>query len=330
MNDLDQLLAQAADRLPDTPDRLAGVLARRAHLVRRRRVRTAAAATVAVAGAAAVAVAVVSGGGASPRARLLPGDGATSASQLYGATGRVVSVPGRPVRFCAPVGSDLVLRIPTPPPAYCDFGVDVVGVDLARLTARREAQGAIEGEAALTGTLANGVLHVVRQSEALPPEGPRTYDTPPCPEPAGGWPTGATDANLDLTAMQTYASAHPDQVVEVAFLRPSSRQVLAYVLTTGDVQQAENALRPSYGKSLCVFSSRFTKAQQLAARADPAFAGGPRTQVYGSGDGLGRDGQIESYVSATILTPELEAAVARHPKGLVRLDLFLNPVANAP
>jgi hypothetical protein len=331
-DDLEQVLAAAAQQLPDDPQRLVRVRAR-SSVLRRRRHRLAAAGVVAVGVAGAVIVVAGLGGAARPD-RLVQGADPTPAPSgppLFGASGRVVSVPGRPVRFCANAPMALALVIPTPPPAYCDFGVDVVGVDLEALAGRREAQGAVEGMASLTGTLKDSVLTVVTQGPpAVDTLASRLPDNPPCPAPTGGWPRGANDANLDVTSLQAYASSHPDTVVELALLRPASDQVVAYLLVTGDPGPAVDALRPTYGQQLCVFPSRYTKAQAQAAQADPAFNGGAARQVYTTGQGLAPDGQLQVTVGATLETPELRAAVARHPAGLVRLDLFLNRVGGAP
>lgn len=335
MNELEDLLARAADRLPDAPDRLAMVQQRRHRLVRRRRLLVGCTA-VAVLGAAvgaAVALRPGSDGGEPADSLAQASPSGAAEGQLYEGIGRVVAVPGRPVRFCAPVPTTLVLIIPRPAPAYCDFGVDVVGVDLDALSQRREAEGAVEGQARLTGTLEDGVLHVLTQGAptSLADGTLPTYGFVPCPAPAGGWPRGAKGENLDAAALQAYQAQHPAEVSEVAMLRPSQDQVVAYLLTSGDVSAAQDALHPTYGARLCVGVSRYTPAQVAAAQTDPAFKGGAATQVYAfGGTGLGPDAQVTVEVSATLLTPELEAAVAKHPKGLVRLDLFLKPVGGAP
>lgn len=251
----------------------------------------------------------------------------STAGALYGASGRVVSVPGKPVRFCAATPQPAVLISPPPPPAYCGFGVDVEGVDLDRLDNRREQAGAIEGWAALEGTFDGTVLRVTKQGPQDLSVTPTPPDTPPCSPPDGGWPEGG---DLDTTALTDYQAKHPE-VLMIALLRPSQTQVLAYVLTSGDVDAAERALRPTYGERLCVHRSRFTKAELDAAIADPALQGGEGTQVFTwGGGGLSRDGELQSTVGATWAEPALLAAQARHPKGLVALDLFLNPVASAP
>ncbi len=261
-------------------------------------------------------------------ARLAAPTPAASDGPLYGGSGRVVSVPGKPVRFCAPVATRGVLISPRPAPAYCDLGIDVEGVDLNRLEQRREQAGAVEGQASLTGTFDGTVLHVRTQSAPSKDAGLLdTFDDPPCTPPPGGWPTGPENENLNTDVLQGYQAAHDDEVPMVALARPSERQVLAYLLTAGDVTAAEAALRPTYGARLCVAKSNVTVAQVHAAQTDPGLQGGPGTQIYAfAGTGLRRDGQVTADVSATYETPAIAAAVARHPKGLVRLDLFLKPV----
>lgn len=262
-------------------------------------------------------------------ARLTAPSPTASDGPLYGASGRVVSVPGKPVRICAPTGDLGVAYSHPPPPAYCDLGVDVEGVDLDRLAQRREQDGAVEGQASLTGTWDGTTLRVRSQSAPDKDAGLREQFTdPPCPAPAGGWPTGPENENLNTDALQAYQAAHPDEVPIVALARPSSHQVVAYLMTAGDVAAAEAALRPTYATRLCVAKSRFTPAEVKAAQDDPGLRGGPGSQIYAFGGfGIGVDGQVTADVSATYETPAIAAAVARHPKGLVRLELFLKPVS---
>ncbi|MDX6215634.1 MAG: hypothetical protein QOG99_1218, partial [Frankiales bacterium] len=46
----------------------------------------------------------------------------------------------------------------------------------------------------------------------------------------------------------------------------------------------------------------------------------------GSGHSFGPDGQLLVDAEAVQSTPELEAIVARHPKGLIAIDYWLHPV----
>lgn len=247
------------------------------------------------------------------------------------AGGRVVAVPGRPDRFCAPIGLAAVGYAPghEPAPAYCDLGVDVQGVDLTALSSRRAKAGAVEGYADLVGTYrASGVIDVVTQrpyrvnSPALPP------DRPPCPAPPGGWPAGAADENLDLTPIENYSRAHPSVVLTPALLRPSRRQVLAYVLTLTDPGPVDVALRPSYGARLCVVRSRYSRAE--ISRATLAFTSrtaGGHADIYAVGAGaLAADGQPVIEVDSVQVNHELATLAEAQPPGLVRLRPWLQPI----
>src|SRR5689334_12221051 len=91
------------------------------------------------------------------------------------ASGRVVSVPGRRVRFCAPVPVAAIGYAPgqEPAPSYCPKGVDVTGVDLSALSNRREKDGAVEGAATLDlryeGHYRGAALHQSKPQYLNPP-----------------------------------------------------------------------------------------------------------------------------------------------------------------
>lgn len=246
------------------------------------------------------------------------------------ASGRVVAVAGRPVRFCAPVAVAAVGYAAghEPAPAYCDWGVDVQGVNLNALSSRRAKAGAVEGYADLVGTYrASGVVEVVTQRPYRVTDFPLPPDRPPCPAPPGGWPTGAADENLDLTPIEDYGREHPDVVLTPAQLRPSSRQVLAYVLTLTDPGPVDVALRPAYGGRLCVVRSRYSRGQ--ISRATQAFTSrtdGGHADIYAVGAGaLAADGQPVIEVECVQVNPELVAVAAEQPRGLVRLRPWLQP-----
>ncbi len=248
--------------------------------------------------------------------------------QRVSASCRVVAVPGRPVRFCAPVPEPAIgyTRGHEPAPTYCDQGVDVEGVNLSTLSNRFEKAGAVRGFASLDVVYrGHGVVSVVHQApRRVPEQSDNPPEQVPCPAPTGGWPVGAKDENLDSTALESYTNAHPGAVVMPAFLRPSRTQVLAYVLTATDPAPVAADLRPAYGKRLCVVRSRYTKGQ--ITRAADAFAvwTGP-VYVVGGGS-LGPDAQPVVDVELTAVTPDMAALADRQPDGLVRLQPWLTPV----
>ncbi len=244
------------------------------------------------------------------------------------ATGRVVSLPGRRVRFCAPLPVAAVAYAPghEPAPAYCPLGVDISGVDLAVLSHRREKDGAVEGAATLDLRYEShyrvAVLH-----QATPQGSNPRFDQPavPCPPPQGGWPVGPANNNIDLDPVLAYARDHPGTIFKPALLRPSPTQVLVYVLTVTNPEPVAAALHPYYGARLCVARSRYTSAEvETAAQAfEPFFIDGP---VYAlGGGGFGPDAQPIVEVELVLVTPEIAAVAEEQPAGLVRLEPWLRP-----
>jgi hypothetical protein len=248
--------------------------------------------------------------------------------------GRVVSVPHRAVRLCAPAFESGVGYAPghEPAPQWCPLGVDAAGIDLSALTQPRSKDGAREGWADVEGVYhGTGVVRVTAQHPYRPGSNPGFVpDQPPCPAPGGGWPVGGRDANLDATAIQSYSDAHPGSVIMPAELRPSRRQVLMYALTAGDPGPVEAALRPTYGAALCVVRSRYGRAQ-IDSAADafmPDRTPGRGAGVVAVGRGaLARDEQVVVDVSLVRVTRDVAALAARQPAGLVRLHPWLYPAS---
>jgi hypothetical protein len=248
--------------------------------------------------------------------------------------GRVVSVPHRAVRLCAPVIEPAVGYAAghEPVPHWCPLGVDVTAIELSALTRPRRKAGALEGWADVEAVYqAAGTVTVTAQHPYRPASGQGFVpDQPPCPAPPGGWPVGGQDVNLDPTALLSYSGAHPGSVIMRAALRPSRRQVLMYALTAGDPAPVEAALRPAYGPALCVVRSRYSQAQIASAvaafRPDTPPARRAGLLVLGSG-GLARDGQTVVDVSVVRVTREVAGPAARQPAGLVRLHPWLYPAS---
>ncbi|HEY5334815.1 MAG TPA: hypothetical protein VIJ71_02200 [Mycobacteriales bacterium] len=326
-HDLGRVLTRAADQLPDEPGRWAGV-----QRIRRRRRRRRAAS---VAGATALVLAggvtaVVLRPAASDRATVVP----AAAGQVSG-QGTVIAAPGLPVRFCDPFGQVASavsaahpgVILPNP---ECN-GVDAVGVDLSRLTARTVTEGIISGRATLQGRYADGVLHVDSQQPYTPAiaHGGPTYDRPPCPTPPGDWYQNGHTDNPDVKPAQSYQAAHSDQIVQFAVARPSKSQSLILMLTEGDPAPIRTALASAYPTNqICVARSNYTNAQVSAVETDPelSVSGSNNGPIVSTGTFLDpNDDQIVFQVSTNIETPAIAAAVARHPAGLVHINAWLKP-----
>jgi hypothetical protein len=254
--------------------------------------------------------------------------------QTVEASGRVVSVPGKPVRFCAPESFAAIGYAPghEPAPAWCPLGVDVTGVDMAALSMRRTKDGASEGWGYLRGVYRSGTVAVRAQSvQRAMPDTYETLTTPPCPTPSAGWQRTAPGANqIAITdKMWAYNSAHPGQVVTSAIFRPSATSAVV-VIAVADVAAARAPL-PDAPRSLCLVRSRFTRTQVTDAMA-------PFTQdlqshlkdgvgvVVSPGEGVAKDGQVEIDVEVVQMTPATLAWARAAPAGLVHLTPWLQQV----
>jgi hypothetical protein len=260
--------------------------------------------------------------------------------------GSVVAVPGRAVRFCAPVARDSIGYAPghEPAPEYCPLGVDVEGADMAALQDRREKHGAVEGYATLTGTYRDGTLVVEQQEPPTAATGGAAAGSSPCPAPEGGWPRdpglllgpgsepeGDVNMMAEQPAMDRYLAAHPADVVTRALLRPFADSVLMGVSAVDEeaAARAEQALRPAYGKRLCVVVSRFTREQVTAAQQEIRIGSDEGTRLGvmgGAGEGVSDDAQVEVGYDVVMVTDELEARSQKHPQGLLVLRPWLLPV----
>ena len=237
------------------------------------------------------------------------------------ASGRVVAADGV-TWFEPPLPVPLVAYAPgrEPPPRPAGLGVPAIGVDLARLDRRREKQGAVEGWATLTGTWRQDRLRVAGQGPPTRPvdEGPYLR-RPPCPEPAGGWPEGGVDENLDIPADLLAAS----DVTSVALFRPGRRQTVL-VVAAEQPQQVEAALRPRYGPRLCVVPSRWT-GRQIDDVLRRLRAGMASWMIYSCGQSTAEDGQAVLTAELTRVLPALASWVRAVPDGLLSIRPWLTP-----
>lgn len=254
--------------------------------------------------------------------------------QTVEASGRVVSVPGKPLRFCAPESFSAVAYAPgrEPAPAWCPLGVNVTGVTMATLTMRRTKNGASEGWGYLRGTYQAGTVAVSLQSaQRVLPDSYQSLTTPPCPAPTAGWQRSAPGSNQPAITdkMWAYNSAHPGQVVTSSIFRPSATNAVV-VIAVADMDAARAALPDAPG-SLCLVQSRFTRAQITQAQqpfsrdlqSHPTDGAGV---VVTSGEGVAKDGQVELDVEVVRITPTVLAWAQAAPARLVHLTSWLQPV----
>lgn len=141
-------------------------------------------------------------------------------------------------------------------------------------------------------------------------------DSPPCPRPAGGWPTVAKYENLDSEAVSRFIDTHPG--TRAAILRPSPHEAL-WLITTTDVDEAKAALSPVYGRGLCVVRSAY-RVEDYAAAAQ-AFPFHTELGIVGSSAGTpNADGQWPITYRVLYLTDELLHRQGTLPAGLVLLE----------
>ncbi|GIH16111.1 hypothetical protein [Rugosimonospora africana] len=238
------------------------------------------------------------------------------------ASGRVVA-DGETVWFEPPLPVPLLWRSPgsEPAPRPSEFGVPVLGVDLANLDDRRATSGGVEGWVTLTGTWRRDRLLVERQE----PGGGRTdrsapqWRRPPCPPPQGGWPKGETNDNIrvatDVLATLTITS--------LAVFRPSAHQAVL-VVATDEPEHAEAVLRPICGDRLCIVRSRWTK-EQLNDASERLRAEMRAWMIYGSGQSVSQDGQAVLTVKLTHVLPSFAQWADTLAEGLLSVTPWLVP-----
>jgi hypothetical protein len=321
-SELNEILHRAALALPDDPDRLSSVVARRVRRAHHWMAGLAAASVVVV----VLGVALVVDPGGSGAASPVAGD-----RQQYTATGPVVHIPGEPDRACMPsaIAAFGAGGASTATPCPGKRGVEVTGVDFDTLTDRHEyGDGSIEGRATLVGNLRGDVFEVTEQSDPVSAEADR-FDgtvTPSCPAPTGGWPQGRYASEHPAW---TYRDTHKATIWEVRAFEPVPASVDLYVLTAVDPAPIEAALRPTYGDHLCVRQSRYSSPEGDAARADVEAQFEALGLTEAGGPSINKEGEVEISLSAPRMSDELQALLDRHPKGLITPQLWLHPVSTA-
>jgi hypothetical protein len=245
------------------------------------------------------------------------------------ASGDVLSLPGEPVRFCAP--APIPLSGGGGPEATCRFSVPVTGVDLAALTNATSRNGVREGSAQLTGVWRSGTLTVTRQEplEIRTPESPAP-ETAPCAAPRNGWlpnpePSGG-DPHLTEAFVDYLERQHPEKFRPRRMVHPGDAQVLVIEVVEGDVDQARHDLEQRYTGNLCV----------LDALGRPSLA--DQRRIFNTvGEAVGRlmDDRSNGIYSSSnddtvrpemvILTPQLYDKLARIGFAVIEPRPWLRP-----
>lgn len=238
------------------------------------------------------------------------------------ASGRVLVIDGI-VWFERPGPVALPWTSRPRPPRPGRYAVRAHGIDLDRLDrVQRHDDGTLEGWTTVTGTWRHRELHVSAQT-STPQRGAWTnrWTTPPCPPPAGGWPTADLPARSPQPDEQTRLT-----ITQVTVFRPhETQQVL--VVAAEDVERVERALRPTFGAALCVVPSRYRRHEVdetlRRLRDEMSSHHWPMTS---NGRSAGDDGQPTVIATFAWIEPEVARWAATVPGGLLDLDVWLTPV----
>lgn len=250
------------------------------------------------------------------------------------ASGQVILAPGKPSRFCAPAPVPAIGRIDDGPPT-CSLGVDVTGVDPAKLDGATVVKGVTVGQARLRGTWKGGALQVTSQGPPVAAAAPAMDDSVPCATPKGGWkPGGGADTN----AMHGYIyEQHPDRFrpLRVAYpdgpptgatTGPQATEVTVVEVVAGDAAKEEQELRKLFDGNLCVVSSpgrpSIARQEQLrdqvSAGLDPLMSD-PASGIWSVG------GDDVFTVELMMLTPKLYEQLKTIGFDLLRVQPWLRP-----
>jgi hypothetical protein len=257
------------------------------------------------------------------------------AGDLAEASGRVVQVPGRALRFCGPEEFDAVAWAPghEPPPRWCPLGVDVEGVDLAKLSDYRTKAGATEGFAYLRGTWSGGTLHVSMQTAPRYPVEPTLNVNPSgCREPGSGWPV-AKNPNPPQSVMDrihAFEADHPDQVVTQAVARPNAHSNYM-VVTVEDIGVAAPVLKPIPGE-LCLIKAKYSRSEVDQTRAPfEADLKAHLTDGHGVvatiGESVSEQGQPFLRAQVLMITEQVRHWAASTSPGLIKVTPWLRVIS---
>jgi hypothetical protein len=206
--------------------------------------------------------------------------------------------------------------------------VRVVGADFAALSNRFERNGDVEGWAFLTGVWSRQQLVVEKQAAPRADTARRhSRISPPCPPPDGGRPAvvrrGDIELRYDLGDLRETGAA-----VAVTLFHPAEGQAVL-VVAASDVTAVEAQLRPQLGRSLCIVSSRWDKAQ-LDAVGDYLLRHHEQWNIYQWGPRNDHDGQAHVAARLVRVLPEIAAWAGTIPSGILLLDPWLMPTRAVP
>lgn len=242
------------------------------------------------------------------------------------ATVNVIVGPDGAVRFCDPRVSIAVAGPTHPTPPACGRPIPAVGFDAARLADRNRQDGYLTGKASVVAQWKGGRL-TVRSQSAPPPEPSADFPLVPCAAPEGGWPPGPSSSG-PLTAVTTYEKSYPGSVIEPALLRDARGNRIVYVLTRSPTGPIARALSATYGKSVCVKRSQYSRVQLDAACRALLPSGGHTwfsQSTGGACDAFTARAQLQVRVELTWVTQAVADRVKAQPSGIAALQPWLVP-----
>lgn len=209
-------------------------------------------------------------------------------------------------------------------PPQCGDGIDLVDWSWDSIDVEQ-----VDGSATwvdqihLTGTYDRDANEFTVEAARVPTDEDRErllFDRPlpdysnPCEVPEGGYPERTEDWPMEqIEAIDGYAGTWVD---------PSERVII--VAVTGDLAEAEAAIREVYSEGLCVVAAERSQAELEAIQAELAAADTPTvlsSSIYVDASG--------ERVEAVVVAPdaELQASFdAEYGEGVVVLDSILTPV----
>lgn len=203
------------------------------------------------------------------------------------------------------------------------------GADMTAVATDHGPDGSIPNWATVTGVWSDAGIEVRHQSPRRPePSHAADWTRPPCPAPAGGWPTGTNGGETENLTFDLGDLEDTGAAVTVVTFRPGPHQAVL-VVAAGDPAAVESRLRPQLGPRLCVVPSRWTREQLDTASATLRDHLHDWT-VSSFGHGVDHRGQAFVGVRLFRVLPELAHWAAALPDGLLQVVPVLAPVAAVP
>jgi hypothetical protein len=177
----------------------------------------------------------------------------------------------------------------------------------------------------VSGVWLGDAIEVESLSQAAPlPDRADRWTTPPCPPPAGGWPRGERDENLDFDRL---AVENSGAAVTVVTFRPGPYQAVL-VVAAEDIDAVEKMLRPQLPDRLCVVASRWTRDQLDNVRAHLMQHWQDWT-LESVGEDIDEDAQACVEVELLRVTGDLAQWAATLPDDLLLLVPSLVPLTSS-